>query len=730
MTQISVNIFALSGLIHCITRVGCSKRALFGDLFVITAPLMPSQDSRVDFYFATSSNVPVVIQYSTPWYSTELPTLLHTISITYGMSNMLTFVSPYIISMGSFPSYWTIKFEGSSHFGLTAFLIGMPSTVDTIILLPVNMWGTKYFSLHLWVSPFIQIVTAEDESDIFIRFKVNSKRSVTLSPFVLNNFKVMSLKLRAFQGYTIDFCKNYEMRFATLTGTTIEGSKRIGVVSGNCQILRSSLYCPNKESSDSLEAEMMPATMYHGKEFITLAINKPHIQGNVIITASKNDTMVLLYDHYRYDTVRLNYAGENTVLENLDEPHYVSTNKPVLVVFFFRSDCDNTQVEFVQALTLVVPCELFYESYSWISPGPIASNYLLLTIRRKHYENLRLDSKPITSGVVETFVKGLKEWSLYDIFISTGEHSLKSSRISFGCYLYGLNTSMAYMHAAGFADITFETPCEPDLSGMYPGDLRDNDCDRYIDEELLNSIDDDGDNLVDEDVKEGPRLTTTPTRFPTMKLVPTSTPTTLQTVRFTTTQRKSSTMSLTTSTLDDEVVDYWTFWSEWSCSRVDCTDTRLFQERSCNHSSPKTCVGDAVQYKSGLCYINYTCPKDCPVGTWGRNCINKCPNCDPDCDKFNGTCKLCQPGFQHPNTSCSSECSPMRYGFSCREDCYIKCKTDCKERVNGICPAGFSQYLPLVFLIPVIPLTVLFLLGKKMSTSDNESSLEGLNVKM
>ncbi|KAK0062051.1 platelet endothelial aggregation receptor 1 [Biomphalaria pfeifferi] len=586
--------------------------------------------------------------------------------------------------------------------------------------------------LSLRLSPFIQIVTAEDESDIFIEFKVTAKRSVTLSPFVLKNFEVMSVKLRAFQGYTIDFCKNSEMRVATLTGTTIEGSKRIGVVSGNCQVMRSYLYCPNKDSSDSLEAEMMPATMYHGQEFITLAINKPHIQGSVIITASKNGTSILVYDHYRFDTVRLTYAGENTVLENLDEPHYVSTNKPVLVVFFFRSDCDNTKVEFVQALTLVVPCELFHDSYSWISPRPIASNYLLLAIRRNHYQHLRLDNTPITSSFVETFVSGIKEWSLYDIFISTGEHSLKSASISFGCYLYGLNTSLAYMHAAGFADIPLETPCEPDLSGMFPGDLRDNDCDHNIDEELLNSIDDDGDDLVDEDLREGPRLTKTPTRFPTTKLVPTSTPTTLQTttVRSTTTQRKPSTMSLTTPTLDDEVVDYWNLWSEWSCSRVDCTDTRLFQERSCNHSSPKTCVGDAVQYKSGLCYINDTCPKDCPVGTWGLNCINECPNCDPDCDKFNGTCKLCQPGFQYPNTSCSSECSPMRYGFNCREDCYIKCKTDCKERVNGICPVGLSQYLPLVFLIPVIPLTVLFLLGKKMSTSENESSLEGLNMEM
>ncbi|KAI8786310.1 hemicentin-1, partial [Biomphalaria glabrata] len=60
-----------------------------------------------------------------------------------------------------------------------------------------------------------------------------------------------------------------------------------------------------------------------------------------------------------------------------------------------------------------------------------------------------------------------------------------------------------------------------------------------------------------------------------------------------------------------------------------------------------------IRARSGKCYIGKKCPYECPLDTWGVNCLYSCSNCLDACDKFNGSCNVCMDGFDSPQTSCN-----------------------------------------------------------------------------
>ncbi|KAH9490135.1 hypothetical protein Btru_042459 [Bulinus truncatus] len=58
-------------------------------------------------------------------------------------------------------------------------------------------------------------------------------------------------------------------------------------------------------------------------------------------------------------------------------------------------------------------------------------------------------------------------------------------------------------------------------------------------------------------------------------------------------------------------------------------------------------------------YLNVQCPSivylnvECPPFKWRSDCQGDCYNCEEDCNKLNGSCVRCKPGFQNPKMSCS-----------------------------------------------------------------------------
>ncbi|KAH9495612.1 hypothetical protein Btru_014795 [Bulinus truncatus] len=756
--------------------------AMMGKLFVLASPLLTSENGQVVFYLTTTSEIPVHVQYSTPWHVGTKPLITEYIEVHSDRMNTVVFVKPYIMTIHSENQRWTYKFAAVKTFGISVFLIDHSLSVESMTVLPVSMWGKSYCVVQLWRYPFIQVVSRVSHNEVTIRFRVHYFGTDNPPEALLKTGHIRKMELAAFQGYTIHYCFNDFTKYTSFIGSKITSGRSFGVVSGNCHAITNTSLCHNQSrevrtTSGSIVAEMMLPSRFSGNQFITLVTSNRLTQGRTMVTSTQVNTLVRVYQSLQtFSTLWLKDAGENAILPLINNSLYIHSDKPVMVTYFQRSSCKtggadkmhgNTKEAGDPAFTLVVPNDLFYYFYMWSSPQQEffnrPANFLIIIANEEDFEDILLDGRQLPSYITNGLVTGLDGWHIYDMFLPAGRHSVRSEITNFGCYLYGLGTSFAYMHFAGFANTPIIKLCVPSPDNMTAGDYKDNDCDMRIDEELLNNIDDDGDALVDEDLKKED-ITTTPINITTVMVTEpvavTSAVTsshappvaTLQTTLTTsttkaTTRRRprtkttrvhttstttnaaaapgnkglsSGTNNTTESSLDlDEY--YWNDWSNWACSR-DCSDTRMVQRRSCNYNVTLVCKGDDKKYKEGFCYVSDFCPNDCPKGTWGLNCKHECTHCDPDCDKFTGLCDMCKVGYQSPNQSCLEECGPFRYGFACKEDCQVKCGGDCLERVQGLCPAGPQRFLPLVLLIPVIPLAMFSILGRKSRTAEQTES--------
>ncbi|KAH9495590.1 hypothetical protein Btru_014706 [Bulinus truncatus] len=133
-------------------------------------------------------------------------------------------------------------------------------------------------------------------------------------------------------------------------------------------------------------------------------------------------------------------------------------------------------------------------------------------------------------------------------------------------------------------------------------------------------------------------------------------------------------------------------WQSWECSR-DCDIKQMLRERICHHSRPNCTT---TEWKPGNCYVD-SCPRDCPTLTWGVDCNNTCDNCETDCDKFNGSCSKCKPGYKNPKGGCHEECDRFSFGKYCKGNCKSKCdQDDCVDRKSGECPVHgkFGPWTP------------------------------------
>ncbi|GBN79521.1 hypothetical protein AVEN_122750-1 [Araneus ventricosus] len=82
------------------------------------------------------------------------------------------------------------------------------------------------------------------------------------------------------------------------------------------------------------------------------------------------------------------------------------------------------------------------------------------------------------------------------------------------------------------------------------------------------------------------------------------------------------------------------------------------------------------------------CDQECPGGSWGKDCENKC-ECSNNgyCSPFSGVCN-CDPGFT--GKYCELECMPGFFGKNCKNEC--QCNTGCLcHPVTGKCSCEFIQ---------------------------------------
>ncbi|XP_055872835.1 uncharacterized protein LOC106061488 isoform X7 [Biomphalaria glabrata] len=284
--------------------------------------------------------------------------------------------------------------------------------------------------------------------------------------------------------------------------------------------------------------------------------------------------------------------------------------------------------------------------------------------------------------------------------------------------------------------------CDQTRVRMTPHDLTDNDCDGRIDEEMANGVDDDNDTDIDEDlnifsgvdtydgvIQASPRpmktttVTTTTTKPSTTTVTPTSTTATTTTSRPTTHAVANTSASNSTASTADNRFLVKGHWMEWHCSR-DCHDPTLHRIRSCVDDKRNLYPNCDQETKLGQCYVGVQCPDDCPMHYWGSGCVQSCINCDDPCDKFNGSCLSCNPGYRNPAQSCNEACSANYYGKNCEGDCLEKCGDDCLERINGACIEEIAVWKNgLLAFVIITVVTIVAIFATKKFTKIEEDPL-------
>ncbi|XP_055873176.1 uncharacterized protein LOC106050624 isoform X2 [Biomphalaria glabrata] len=589
---------------------------------------------------------------------------------------------------------WTFHLIGSNYFGLVVSLMehGAPH-METFVPLPVAGWGKEYFAVTMGYRYSIIIIANDGPNQIF--FTINAAKRDFRMKFDKTHFEdgeIWSIELKKFQSYAVTNCAE-DTFVGSLTGSYLRGTHAFGVVTGNCLSQTDDEACGvNQNEPDDISfnllAEMLLPRESFGKTFILFRHPRPETKGHYIIVAGSDNTFVKLYNETlgTFGTLKLQGVGSWHKTEATS--CYMTSNKGIQVTYVLASSCKGMPND-APSLCNLIPVELFYFKYLCSVPkNQEMFHYILYTVELKAGKDIRLDFAANTSSFSQQYVRGNNAWRTYSATVLPGSSFvIYSTQSTFGCYLFGWSARATYMHPAGFISSPINLVCIKSIKKMRPLDLIDNDCDGKIDEEINNQIDDDGDELIDEDLN----IFTDNNTVRTMSLV----------------DFLSATPNLPETTMTPK-------WSQMTTI-----------PQSVNSSRPS---GNS-SISSRICTTPYH---------YGENCRYSCKHCLSDCDKVNGSCDDCYPGYEDPELACttvqgkygdwsqwhclqnckdtsmvkqrlckkSSKCSGdivvrrygncyrkmcpetcgfNEFGVNCRGNCKAVCGEDCMDRKEGFC---------------------------------------------
>lgn len=367
-------------------------------------------------------------------------------------------------------------------------------TTDAYLGLPTDVAGTEYivpsFSNAKRSLPGeLQIIAQEDGTEVIFTPRkstiggndVKSIKAGTSASFTLN--RLQSIQFKAKGDSTADF-----------TGSLIISSKPVSVFSGHqCGIVpRRALAC------DHL-VEQIPPTNTWGTRFLTTPL-ATRTGGDIFrILAANDGTAVQIDGNIVAQLKRGKFKQVNLASGTF---HEIMTSKPSLVIQYSKGTSGDKKRS-DPFMMIIPPVEQFGSDYVISTPSadPVSfENYINIVAPTNQLNGLLLDNTQIPPD--RFTVIGSTEYSGAQLTISTDTHEIKHDlpNVPFGVYSYGFAASDSYGYPGGSRLAKIAELCSPSAETMAAGDGIDNDCDRRIDEELFNQLDDDGDGQVDEDL--------------------------------------------------------------------------------------------------------------------------------------------------------------------------------------------------------------------------------------
>ncbi|XP_055872204.1 uncharacterized protein LOC106075918 [Biomphalaria glabrata] len=550
------------------------------------------------------------------------------------------------------------KGNGSLHLIVTLHpMVAETITLDKNYLYVLERTSISYIS--------IQVFNSEGPNTITFLLKLTS-RSLPLQ-YLSRSYGDQSrikITLSSQEGFTMTTCGNST---GDATGTYIYGLQKFGVLTGSCQGRTPAMKCNDNSTSSmspsfDIVSEMLMPWETFGSEFITLAIGTRISLSYFIVLAGQDYSEVNIYNSEQHPESYVLRKRGDFLMRRLDQTEcLVKSNESIQMICVQASTCLGAPGELGDtSLSMLVPTQLFYFKYIFSVNDIFPATHQAIIVGNVAYlEFLYLNESQLDKEIVWHSVSGSLTWSLGSIPLETGTYLLHNTlRQNFGCYLYGQYVNVSFMHPAGYIAASISEVCRT-MMHMKAGDLLDNDCDRRIDEELLDNQDNDGDGQLDEDLA-----------LLTVDLI--------------------KQIHMIEEHNNRKKVDRkWSKWSEWQCSS-NCSDSTQYRHRLCDNPKPGNagveCPGESEETILEQCYLeNIVCPAECPDFSWGINCTRTCKNCIHPCDKFTGACQRCGRGYKYPRQGCIKQCDLFEYGEDCLQSCLEKCGDDCVNRETGDC---------------------------------------------
>ncbi|KAH9495621.1 hypothetical protein Btru_014825 [Bulinus truncatus] len=472
-------------LLYVLIRVN-NGHATFGKSFAIALPAVP-KDTSVNFLLHTLSFETFNVTKTVKWGRFLLETSNHTMS--RAVQHTVKSAVSHFSSLNSFEVRFTYILQARFPIQVICLVFKDPSMLaGSFLAIPVEAWGDMYVIVTPSYLASLQVINGDKEQEVELTF-------------VQGSFDIKKTEIRANE---------------KLTSTKAEAYHPFGIITGNCYVCDedpSSKRCLTDISlgkSTYFNTEMIPDMSSFAMTFFTA---KPiGVPANFLVVAQEPCTKFTVQGLALKLDCLLSGGNKVTNLGDLEGPRLItseSRRRPILVVVFLKSAGSHSNQTLDTTMSYMVPSGLFMDNYYWLNPFEDFENYVIVVFKNKRSSFIDIDGEPIDR--VSSYEESKYCDHVTGQFRTTkGSHRLYSVKsFRFGAYLYGFkkgDRDKKYMNPAGLVNKPGYWPGCESFYGAVPeeGDLIDNDCDGFVDEERRDLIDNDNDGKIDEDKGKAP----------------------------------------------------------------------------------------------------------------------------------------------------------------------------------------------------------------------------------
>jgi len=309
-----------------------------------------------------------------------------------------------------------------------AYLVLPTPTLNTenIVVGHQETLSARGFSPTRYPSQFV-ILAPNDATNVVINTTCTSLSGTLAGGTVV-------LALNAGQTYQYR-CGNAQ----DVTGTVVTADKPVAVFGGNrCTDIPAGL-----SACDYVVEEMFPVSMWR-KDYLTFPLNNGTAD-LLRIVASRDGTVVTIDDGTATQTTSLNRGGQFNLTTGL--PTHIASNQPISVAQYSRGgEVDPYNANRDPMEMLIIPTDLYLNSYRLYTPTGYAPNYLNIIAASSAVGSVQLDGNPVSgfSPLPGGAYQGVA------VVVGAGQHVVTASG-PMAVYSYGFALAASYGYPAGIA---------------------------------------------------------------------------------------------------------------------------------------------------------------------------------------------------------------------------------------------------------------------------------------